>query len=348
MGLDGRYIYGFVSTNEVQSLGPIGIEGEDVYTFPFKEIAAVVSHLPASGFDSLPKETLLRNLIVYQLVIERVMTQQQIIPVKFGTLLDGDKAVRTILESGYHEIQAGLRGMDDRIELDVVALWPDLDTVLAQIGEEAEIKALKGEAVSRPADEIVGFQIMVGKRVKELLDQKKEESKTEIMNALVETAEEHVLHPLMDDTMIMNVAFLIQKEKEGQLEEQVARLDRQYEETVNFRIIGPLPPYSFRTLEIRKADYERLNEARKTLELGEETTSQEIRDAYWQLTKKYHPDKSPGDRNAQKLYEKINQAYRLVNEYCDENLCSFRECDVKKRIVVRQVERIGRPESGMQ
>ena len=122
------------------------------------------------------------------------------------------------------------------------------------------------------------------------------------------------------------------------MDARIAQMDRQYDNRINFRIIGPLPPYSFQTLEIRSMDYDLLNEARKTLELEEETTVQEIREVYWKLTKKFHPDKFPGKPKVQKQFEKINWAYRLVSDYCNGNACSFREEDVRKWIVVQPVE----------
>ncbi|PIQ44880.1 MAG: hypothetical protein COW04_10625, partial [Deltaproteobacteria bacterium CG12_big_fil_rev_8_21_14_0_65_43_10] len=288
---DGRFIYGFVSTNEPKNLGSIGIDQGEVYTLPYQDIAAIVSHLPYTQFDSLPRETLLRNLTIYQSVLEEVIKYQNIIPIKFGTVVEGDEVIQRVLEKGYDQIHAGLRDTENKIELDVVALWADLEAVLKETGEEEEIKELKERAASEPGDKVFEIKIKVGKRVKELLDNKRETYRAEILEGLLKTAEEHRFHDLMDDSIIMNVAFLIQKDREDTLEGQIAQLDRAYENRVNFRIIGPLPPYSFRTFEIKRVDYAAIDEARRTLELGEETTIQEIREAYWQLTKKFHPDK---------------------------------------------------------
>lgn len=338
MTTEGKYIYGFVSTNEPKNLGSIGIDQGEVYTLPYQDIAAIVSHLPYTQFDSLPRETLLRNLTIYQSVLEEVIKYQNIIPVKFGTVVEGDDTIRRVMEKGYDQIHANLRETENKIELDVVALWADLDTVLKETGEEEEIKELKEKAASEPDNKLFEIKIKVGKRVKELLDNKRETYRAEILEGLLKTAEEHRFHDLMDDSIIMNVAFLIQKDREHTLDEQIAELDRAYENRVNFRIIGPLPPYSFRTFEIKRVDYAEIDEARRTLGLEEETTIQEIREAYWQLTKKFHPDKLSGELNAPKRFEKISNAYKLVNEYCKEDSCSFREIDVKNWSTVRPLE----------
>jgi hypothetical protein len=85
-------------------------------------------------------------------------------------------------------------------------------------------------------------------------------------------------------------------------------------------------------------DYDLLDKARKTLELPEASTIQEIRAAYRKLTKMYHPDRFPGDPMIQKHFERINEAYKMVSEYCSGQVCSFREEEVKRWVMVQPVE----------
>ena len=242
-----------------------------------------------------------------------------------------------IMERGKDRILGCLKDMENRIELDVVALWPDLEEILKEIAASDEVKALKEKAADQLEKDVLEMQIQAGKQVKALLDRKRESVKSVIMPPLLSMAEKHCGHALMDDSMIMNAAFLIQKDDAARLEGVVAGLDRHYEDRINFRIIGPLPPYSFRTFEIKTADYARLDNARKLLGLGEETTPREVRDHYWQLSKKFHPDKFPGDQDIQKHFEKINHAYRLVTDYCRESSCSFKEKDIKGWVSIAAV-----------
>jgi hypothetical protein len=337
----GRTIYGFIQGEEPRRFGPIGIEGREVYTLSYGGVSALTSCHDPGGFDDLPRETLLRNLTVYQSVIEQVMAKHPVIPVKFGTLLEEDEAVIRMLKRGKDQIVQSLEDVGDRIELDVVALWPDMDAILAEIGQTNEIKALKENTAAHSEDEALEMRIKAGKRVKALLDQKREAIKSVIMPPLLGIAEKHAVHSLMDDAMIMNAAFLINRGDAARLEGIVTGLDRHFEDRINFRIIGPLPTYSFRTFEIKTADHEQLDNARKMLELEEETTQEKIRDNYWQLTKKFHPDKFPGDQEAQKHFEKINQAYKIVTDYCQAPSCSFREKDVKNWASVTAVGNSG-------
>lgn len=342
MTTNGKYIYGFVSTNESNNLGSIGIDQAEVYTFPYQDIAAVVSDLPHMKFDSLPKETLLRNLAIYQAVIERVMKGHHIIPAKFGTMVQGEEELKRALEMGYHQINSNLKEMEDKIELDVAALWSDLEAILKDIGEEEGVKTLKEEAAARPPDQVFEVKIRVGKLVKESLDKRKEECASLILDVLKGDAEDHRSHDIMDDSMIINAAFLINRDRQEALEKKVDELDKHYQDKINFRIVGPLPPYSFRTFEITKVDFREVDEARKVMGLGEESTPMEIKETYRELTKRFHPDKFPGDPEAQKRFENITRAYQVLTDYCQGGeRCSFKEADIREWIGVRPVEQTG-------
>ena len=336
MAIEGKYIYGFTNSDEWKTFGPIGIEQGDVYFFPYKDIAAVVSDLPFIQFDSLPRETLLRNLAVYQAVIEKVMKSHNIIPIKFGTILQAEEDLRKMLEKGYGQINTSLKEMENKIELDVAALWSDMETVLKEIGEEEEIKRLKEEAVSKPPEQVFEIKIQLGKLVKDTLDKKREQCASQLSDVLKKDAENYRSHAVMDDSMIMNTAFLIDKDRQETFETKVDQLDKQYNGKINFRIVGPLPPYSFTTLEMKKVEFGEVNEAREMLGLGEEATISEIKDIYRELSKKFHPDKYPGDQEAQKRFEKITKAYQIITDYCQGGQCSFKEADVRDWLDVRE------------
>jgi len=341
MTQEGKFIYGFISTKEQKNFGFIGIGQGEVHTFPYKDIAAVVSDLPLIQFDSLPRETLLRNLAIYQAVIEMVMKGHHIIPMKFGTAVQGEEDLKKMLEKSYGRLVTSIKEMENKIELDVAALWSDMETVLKEIGEEEEIKRLKEEAVTKPPEQVFEIKIKLGKLVKDTLDKKREQCASQLLDALKKDAENYRSHAVMDDSMIMNTAFLIDKDRQEIFETKVDQLDKQYNGGINFRIVGPLPPYSFTTLEMKTVEFGEVNEAREVLGLGEEATISEIKGAYREMSKRFHPDKYPGDLEAQKRFEKMTKAYQMLTDYCHEDQCSFKEADVRGWIDVRPLEQPG-------
>jgi len=77
-----------------------------------------------------------------------------------------------------------------------------------------------------------------------------------------------VVNPPMDDSMVTNAALLVDKAEQEALDQQLELLDEEFEGQLTFRRVGPLPPYSFATVEVEVPSYEAIDEARRHLGLG--------------------------------------------------------------------------------
>ncbi len=52
----------------------------------------------------------------------------------------------------------------------------------------------------------------------------------------------------------------------------------------------------------------------KILGVSKTASTSEIRKAYRDLAKKYHPDRNPGDKKAEEQFKEINEAYQVLND----------------------------------
>jgi hypothetical protein len=118
--------------------------------------------------------------------------------------------------------------------------------------------------------------------------------------------------------MILDVAFLLEKENEGSFDTAIRNLDQKLENTVNFRVVGPLAPYNFSTIVFEQIDSAKVEEAKTTLGLTGEITDKTLRDAYHQLAREYHPD-TKGDEDATK-FEIIHDAYSTLEKVLEKGL----------------------------
>ena len=80
------------------------------------------------------------------------------------------------------------------------------------------------------------------------------------------------------------------------------------------------------------ANFKQIDEARRLLGLDETATSEEIRDAYRELSLKYHPDrcKEEEKKRCEEMMKKINYAKDTLLTYCASYRYSFKERDVRR------------------
>jgi len=79
------------------------------------------------------------------------------------------------------------------------------------------------------------------------------------------------------------------------------------------------------------ANFDEIEEARKLLGLGEAATLKEIKKAYRTMAHRHHPDKLGGDDSTKsETMKRLNWAYKLLMDYCDNYKYSFKEEDIAR------------------
>jgi hypothetical protein len=317
---NGIYVYGIIKTSAPQEFGNIGIgdEATQVEAIQFKDLAAVVSRCPFTIYDSLAKEKIVKDLVTHQFVLERVMERFTTIPVKFGTMVETEDEAIEFLAKGYSLLSEQLDKVEEKVELDVVASW-ELPKILPtiyrhddQIQKKQNEIALLGNKVS------VEDKVALGKLTEQALISRKAEYNQLILQTLKETVIDTCMHDLPDDAMILNGAFLLEKKNEERFNQLINSLDLKLENAVNFRVVGPLPPYSFSTILLEKIDPRKVEEAKEVLELKGYLTEKTVRDAYHRLAQKYHPDTNSGEEAA--LFPHVHSAYRTLKNFVKNGL----------------------------
>ncbi len=313
-----KYIYGVILTSQPVTFGHslLSSSPKEVHTVVHRDLAGVVSNYDGSDFASLNREEKLRCLMVHQLVIEWVMKEgYTILPVKFGTLVEDEDEIRRILGQGYNKLVPTLNQMNGLVEIEVAATW-DLKKVLEEVGGEEQIIQLGRSMAGKSTSEILEMQINAGRLVKESLDRRREGYRSQTMQSLAETALDIQPNALVVDEMVMNIAFLIQREKQKAFDGQVRRINEALDDQINFRVIGPLPPYSFSTVEIRRPDPDKIEEARQLLGLGTEVSDKKLKEAYRHLVAKSQPDAHPDDDTGDEQFAKVREAFVILRDYC--------------------------------
>jgi hypothetical protein len=252
-------------------------------------LAAVVGAAPPVDFHAISREDAVRYLLAHQRVVEAVMQTSAALPVKFGTTLPDADAVIAMLARGAAILAPPLAELAQHVQLELIVTWNVAD-ILPEIAAEDAIVQLKAEIAAQvggPTDE---QRIAIGRLVKQSIDRHRETCRSRILAAVRSVAADMVENALMDDRMVANLALLLSKDAGEAFDRQLAALDEEFGQRLNFRSIGPLPPYSFATVEVNLPSFDAVDRARRMLSLGESAGLAEIKSAYRQQIRRMHPD----------------------------------------------------------
>lgn len=311
-----KYIYGIIDGTNDTALGITGLGGVgSVCTRSHRGVACVFSHYFGIEFSSMSKEEVVRGLLAHQVVVEHVMKKHTVLPVKFGTVLATPDEVQELLSRGRQQFVDTLGWIHDKVEVEVAATW-DTEQVLREISTEPEIMRARDVTASGPGQRSLEERIRLGQMVKASMDRRRDSHRERMISFLKPVAVDVQPNALVSDEMVMNVAFLVERANQEEFDGRVRQLNDLFHDQINFRIIGPLPPYSFATVEVTRLSPEKIEEAKQLLGLGENISEAEVRRAYRHLAAETHPDRKPGDEMANVQFAKLRQASDLLIAYC--------------------------------
>jgi hypothetical protein len=322
----GRYLYGIIETERRESFGNIGLGNSEVYTIQCTDIGAVVSDIPVDY------KVEIEEAMTHEKTLQKIMETHTIIPVGFGIIARNESGITNILKRGQMKFKNTLEKIDNKLQINVKISWDN--TILMDIlKENEEIQTLSAK-VKETANQ--SLKIELGKKVKSALDERKNEYMKDIRGILGDVSSGFKENKITHQDTIVDASFLADKEKEQRFYDKLEELEKRYEKKLRFLCVGPLPPYNFTEIEIKKVDFKTIDDARKTLGLGQEVSMSEINSAYNQLARKHHPDLHPDDPFAEEKFKKIKNTYEVLTKYCEHYLCSLEKTKVEETILIQE------------
>jgi hypothetical protein len=323
----GKYLYGIIESRGKESFGNIGIGNSEVYTIQYQDVGAVVSDIPENY------EISVQEALTHEKTLRKVMETHAIIPVGFGVIAKNELEIINILKRARMKLKNILERVRDKVQVNIKISWGK--GILADIlKENEEIRILSAEVKQKNNDP--ALKIELGRRIKSALDKKGNEYLKEIHSALGDLSCGFKENKITDQDTVMNASFLINKKREQEFYKKLDELERKHQGKLRVLAVGPLPPYNFTHVEIKKMDFNIVVEARKALGLGQEVSISEINAAYNRLAQKYHPDLHPNDPVAQEKFKKIKNAYDMLTKYCEHYLCSLEKSKVEGNILIME------------
>jgi hypothetical protein len=222
-----------------QNFGAIGIQGRNVYTIHFRDLAAVVS-------DSAEKEYEVVDYgITHQKVVEAVARNFTVVPMAFGQITI-EEDMKGFLSRKYHELREAIERLAGKTEL-CLKVTLRKDVALPEIVTSSKrVRALKAQVIG---NDTYWNRVELGKAVSEELDRSGRRIASEIYRRLAPLAVDSRVNDPLGTEMILNAAFLVDCAKERDFDRAVDVIEEKFGEKVGLRYIAS-PPYDFVRLEI--------------------------------------------------------------------------------------------------
>jgi Gas vesicle synthesis protein GvpL/GvpF len=241
------YVYGIVRSDVHKSFDIEPLPGGDVVqTVP---AAAGLAFVSSDIGDAKPRASR-ANLLAHTRVLETIMKEADVLPIRFGTMIESNVDGGKVLADNADEIARAFASIEGRDEISLKIHWLEgkvYEEIMARNGIlRRERDALSGSNPSQSHYARIEF----GKKVESAVAEVRARDRDMIVNNLREFADQMVEGPILDDSMVVNLSFLIRRDQMTAFDAAVERLDDVYDNRWSFRYVGPMPAFSFVDLKI--------------------------------------------------------------------------------------------------
>jgi hypothetical protein len=251
----GRYVYGVAEGDKKIGLGPIGIEGSEVYTIPYGDISAIVHDCSTEPYQSTDDGMVKNWVRTHQSVLDTAGEQfGVVIPLGFDTILEPrdettspDQVVRDWLKLDYARLRGVMRKIEGKDEYAVQVSYEPALTVKKISEQSEEIRKIKEDIAAKSP----GTAYMYRQKLERVVKAETERLADEWFKDFYGRIKKHTDDIAVEKTkklnnsqvMLLNLSCLVAREKVDSLGKELEEINNMDGFSVHFS--GPWPPYSF-------------------------------------------------------------------------------------------------------
>lgn len=251
-----RYIYGVSASGSSVNLGPIGIEGNEVYTIPCGGFCALVHDCPAEPYQSADEDTVKQWVRMHQSVLDEAKKElDTVVPLGFDTILQSkddavspDQMVKDWLKEDSERLQAVIEKIKGKDEYGVQIFYAPR-IMARQVSEENQaIKKIKEEMDSKSPGTAYLYRQKIENAVKVEIERLAGDWFKDFYARVKRHCDDVVTEKNKrpgdkDKVMLVNLSCLVARERVDMLGEELEKINNTAGFSVHFS--GPWPCYSF-------------------------------------------------------------------------------------------------------
>ena len=253
--VEGRYIYGIAACTRPVVLGPIGIEGNEVYTIHYKDLCAIVHNCLAVPYQSKDEGTVTDWVRAHQNVLDRAKDQLgAVIPMGFDVILQPrgdaaspDQVVSDWLKEDYERLCTTMEKIRDKDEYGIQISHESGMAEKQTFEQSEEIRRLKESMATLPPGTAYMYRLKLEKVVKTEIEKLAAGWFKDFYSRIEKHTDDIVVEKTKklngNKVMLLNLSCLVSKDKVDGLGEELEKINNTEGFSVHFT--GPWPPYAF-------------------------------------------------------------------------------------------------------
>jgi hypothetical protein len=232
-GGESRYVYAILPDGVRFPAGLIGFGAQAVEPVPYRALAAATSVVDPGAIGPRPEDVML-----HESTVEALHHAGPLLPVRFGTILEGKAEVEQALAKQYDILTSDLERLGDKIEFGLMVLWEELPADESTVPEEASSAAGPG---------VRYLQTRVAEHRREAAARARAEVPAETLDAILGAHSlDHRRTIYSSGRIAVRAAYLLQPDDAHTFQSAFEEARKQVR-GVRCLLSGPWPPYSFVT-----------------------------------------------------------------------------------------------------
>ncbi|MFZ5649725.1 MAG: GvpL/GvpF family gas vesicle protein [Bacillota bacterium] len=273
-------------------------------------ISVIFSMVPADFLSICSRKEFFDWMIVHQQVLNYVYERAKVIPFKVGSSVGKVSNLQTMIESNGRLFKDILKTIQDVDEWNIIVSFSDMQQVLLKAGEAPAVKDLKEEIRKKHCVTREDL-IPVGRLIQAVLNNWKKQIADQIIREVKSITDNIFINDTVDESTLLSMSFL---SIPAGVDKIIDILNSFPEEAdLSVKLVGPMPPHSFYTLEVKSIDKEKLARALNTLGIAGIPAYQEIVKAKRSILHHVHPDSGTVHDNGQ--VQAVLQSFNLLDIY---------------------------------
>ena len=239
----GTYVYGILPADvEMSSEMPgVGDPAGQIRVVRSDGLAALVSDVDVSKPLGSPED-----LTAHQQIVDATAAEVPVLPSRFGAVMASDKAVaEELLDPNHDEFEDALKDLEGRAQFVVKGRYVQEAILSEVLSENRQAARLADKLRDADPDATRDARIKLGEIINDVVTAKRHKDTRALGNAMEGHCVASVVREPTHELDAAHVAFLVDTDEEGEVEQVVDDLARDWEGRIEVRLLGPMAAYDF-------------------------------------------------------------------------------------------------------